>query len=581
MTSIRVNKHYFSGLAHVQSAGTDGLAAIIRNMAIDNARNLVNGLSPGSVTDNSGGTAMASIIANGIIVPSGVSFDATSGGGVQTAAFNTSLGKLRNAEAAWVATINAIGVKLGLPALSVPEGTGSANTIPAQDLTATTASGSSAVDYNSFVNIAGLAVANQQAIVQGANAVIKALGYNSIPGKFLNLFPNATTIKLLGNNIALYALPAATSSAAGPSSVLLADGTALLAALANNFATIASFWNSALSLSGPGTLTNSTGGTASSTLTLGFVNDNFTGHIDSSGDSASATALATIFAAYKNAFSSIQASINAYNAYEGVLPVLDSTGGTVSLTLAAESIAPSAGRAGVFASQVFTQTSTNNFINNDTLNLGGKTYTFQTALTNVDGHVLIGANFASSVAHLVEAVTLGANGGTDYAASTSANGQVTVTAGSGTFTVSALADGTSGNSLATVYTAAGTAAGSFGASTLAGGAAATSASLTSMDAAFNVIGNNIATLAHQIYAIETRNGLVHLTDNSAGANQGALVAIPALSTADNYSTPVGVMNTDAIAALTAVRTNIATLASALNTAISSTTFVAPISVVAG
>lgn len=56
-----------------------------------------------------------------------------------------------------------------------------------------------------------------------------------------------------------------------------------------------------------------------------------------------------------------------------------------------------------------------------TIVVGGKTYTTQTALTNVDGNVLIGANAAATLANLKAAINLSAGAGTTYAAATTAN----------------------------------------------------------------------------------------------------------------------------------------------------------------
>jgi hypothetical protein len=69
-----------------------------------------------------------------------------------------------------------------------------------------------------------------------------------------------------------------------------------------------------------------------------------------------------------------------------------------------------------------------NFSDGDTITVGGKTYTFQTTLTNVDGHVLISPGFvAGTLAYLALAITDGGLGvrGFGYASDTTANTQVT------------------------------------------------------------------------------------------------------------------------------------------------------------
>jgi hypothetical protein len=114
-----------------------------------------------------------------------------------------------------------------------------------------------------------------------------------------------------------------------------------------------------------------------------------------------------------------------------------------------------------------TLTLTANAANNETVTVGTKTYTFQTALTNVNGNVLIGASASDSLDNLIAAINLGAGSGTLYAAATTANGLASAAAGAGdTMTVTALKSGTFGNTIATTETMTD---GSFGAATLTGG----------------------------------------------------------------------------------------------------------------
>lgn len=62
--------------------------------------------------------------------------------------------------------------------------------------------------------------------------------------------------------------------------------------------------------------------------------------------------------------------------------------------------------------------------NAQTFTIGGKVYTMQTVLTNVDGNILIGATFQDTVANILAALTLGAGAGTVYAAATTAHPSV-------------------------------------------------------------------------------------------------------------------------------------------------------------
>lgn len=108
-----------------------------------------------------------------------------------------------------------------------------------------------------------------------------------------------------------------------------------------------------------------------------------------------------------------------------------------------------------------------NAANNETVVIGTKTYTFQTALTDVDGNVLIGATASDSLDNLIAAITLGAGAGSTYAASMTLHPTATASAGAGdTMNCSAKVPGTVGNTLASTETLAN---GSWTAATLING----------------------------------------------------------------------------------------------------------------
>lgn len=92
-------------------------------------------------------------------------------------------------------------------------------------------------------------------------------------------------------------------------------------------------------------------------------------------------------------------------------------------------------------------------LNNETVTIGTKTYTFQTVLTNVDGNVLIGASASASIDNLVAAINLGAGAGTLYALATTLHPTVSAAAGAGdTMDATAKTPGTAGNTIATTET---------------------------------------------------------------------------------------------------------------------------------
>lgn len=101
----------------------------------------------------------------------------------------------------------------------------------------------------------------------------------------------------------------------------------------------------------------------------------------------------------------------------------------------------------------------------ETVTIGGKVYTFKTALTDTDGFVLIGASIATALANLSAAINLGAGAGTLYAASTTVHPSVTAN-GASPLVVTAKLTGTAGNAITTTETLAN---GSWGGATLASG----------------------------------------------------------------------------------------------------------------
>ena len=104
----------------------------------------------------------------------------------------------------------------------------------------------------------------------------------------------------------------------------------------------------------------------------------------------------------------------------------------------------------------------------ETVTINGKVYTLQTALTEVDGHVKIGADLTATLVNLKNAINrLGGVVGTDYATATTAHPTVEATASDATtLTVRARNGGLAGNALTTTE---GSVTAAWGAATLTGG----------------------------------------------------------------------------------------------------------------
>lgn len=98
-------------------------------------------------------------------------------------------------------------------------------------------------------------------------------------------------------------------------------------------------------------------------------------------------------------------------------------------------------------------TLTGNAADTNTVVIDGKTYTFQTSLTNVDGNVFIGATASDSIDNLISAITLGPGSGTTYAALTTLHTTVTASVGAGdTMVATAKVKGTGGDAITTTET---------------------------------------------------------------------------------------------------------------------------------
>lgn len=88
--------------------------------------------------------------------------------------------------------------------------------------------------------------------------------------------------------------------------------------------------------------------------------------------------------------------------------------------------------------------------------IDGKTYTWQTVLTDVDGNIAIGGSLAQAKLNLIAAIDLSGTAGVDYAASMTAHPTVEAAAFSGDLAVfTAKQPGTAGNSIVTTTTMAG------------------------------------------------------------------------------------------------------------------------------
>jgi len=114
----------------------------------------------------------------------------------------------------------------------------------------------------------------------------------------------------------------------------------------------------------------------------------------------------------------------------------------------------------------------------ETLVLAGKTYTFQTTLTDSNGNVLIGADNTATMVNLAAAINLGAGAGTKYADSMTANPHCSAAASDETLIATAKVGGTVGDLIgcSDSLTSAAWDAATLGTTTAGAGSAATAIS---------------------------------------------------------------------------------------------------------
>jgi hypothetical protein len=328
MTATRVKPFHFSGAGKVHGRDADALAAIVRGIAIDLAREKAATAAIGDLTDNTTGVAAASIV--DLVLPMAV-FDASSAGGAQQSGFNTAIGKFENASAVLGNHLNELRARLGLELVSWASGTiASAGTLPAQDKSVSTASGSSALNYESGRTAMLLAKQNLRKLVRAFNECMVALGWPKLADALTGEFGDG------------YALVAIADAGADDQTGTADDGkTAIsktvadtfLDSLADNLATLAAYWNIRMGGAGLADLTDNSGGSGAGD-TIAEIDQSFTAHQDGTDDSAPVADFNTELAKIENNFADLALRVNTMAAFHGLGTLLvDSTGGTSDATL--------------------------------------------------------------------------------------------------------------------------------------------------------------------------------------------------------------------------------------------------------
>lgn len=365
MTATKVTINHFTGMGKVHQADSDGLAALIRKLAQDNARTRINNF--GSLTDSTGATPS---YANGIVAQSGKNIAAFTESGTasaQKAAFDTATGKVEDAMAVLVRFMNRINGNLGLPLITDDSAGAVATdgTIPALDLSVS-AVNTSCVPYATGklrletirLNMARLvAFANRIAVAVGEPKLVSALG--------LSFDGDAVLDEVAATGTATDGTALSTISAAAV--------TAELAAIGNNLSTIALFLND-ITGAQESDLTGTPGGTGSKTALVAQTIPSAA--VDGAATTSSPKAgFDTAIGKIEENISELGARVNSLLRRNNLTPLLtDSTGVTPNGALAAQDVALTAvdGSSGTAAVDFTTGAARMTTINNAISSLAAK-----------------------------------------------------------------------------------------------------------------------------------------------------------------------------------------------------------------
>jgi len=167
--------------------------------------------------------------------------------------------------------------------------------------------------------------------------------------------------------------------------------------------------------------------------------------------------MGTKYSGATNANTMVSAAVIAGSSTTLTASVGGSSGNTITLAQSAAAFTLTAFSGGGAAAIAAISSSGTNVSNNDTVTINGKVYTFQTVLTNTDGHVFIGASADASLLNLLCAVNLAGTAGTQYAAATTKNTYATAYNQDTTnhkIYLQAIATGSGGNALTLAKSAA-------------------------------------------------------------------------------------------------------------------------------
>jgi len=322
--AIKITQQDFFGLAEVNKA--------LRGLAIDNARNKFSTDTVTKVTDSTGGTASKAGVITALVTPP--PFTVTATDLAPKAGFDTATGKLADCADSVASMVNKFRAPLGLPLVVHSTGTVTA-AIPALDLLLTavdgTGGGADGVDDVTGQAQIDIAKNNFATLMYATNEVLAALGFDLLVDASTGVKSDSLTLA------ARSATAAAVTGVAASQSLADTAVDLFLTNIANDYATLIYWLNYVTDPDEDVNLTDSTGGTASTTVppTIVLVDAAPTAHQDAATNSAPKAAFDTELAKIENNFADLTLRVNDLVRYMDLdLGLLtDSTTGTANTTL--------------------------------------------------------------------------------------------------------------------------------------------------------------------------------------------------------------------------------------------------------
>lgn len=239
--TFHINRHYFTGSGRVFDR-QNGLAAVVRAMAQHMAKDAVDALAVGAITDNTGATAQTTFMP----IPTSLApFDSGSGGGANEAETNTALGALADAHAVLAEHVELVRPKLGLGTVSLGAGhtgvVGTSGTIPVLTLSVVDSQGTASVERKSALAALHKVAQNQGVLAKAVNEARAAVGLSTDLGG----------LPFGGEpDYVLAAIGTVSAKAAEEYSIAEADVSGALEIAADNLATMAVLFDEAITAAG-------------------------------------------------------------------------------------------------------------------------------------------------------------------------------------------------------------------------------------------------------------------------------------------------------------------------------------------